>query len=297
MFDAPFPSSDSGKAYEFVNDTCCRLPPFPQVEKEFAAWHNAWFCANEVHCQGYCLYISFDFVNSRTATIGKKPFYPLTNVFPECIFARLNIITMNILKLNSVEEKLITVRGISVILDSDVAELYGVETRDINKSVRNNPGKFPEGYLMELNQNEKIELVENFHRFNRLKHSTVFPTAFTEKGLYMLATILKSPKATQTTIDIVEAFAKIRELSRTLTNITKTTDEAKHKTLLAKSGDLLNDLLFNDLQKVSTECSVVFNLGLMKIKHQTKRERIKPEEQSELKELLYKILRKLEEFK
>jgi hypothetical protein len=202
---------------------------------------------------------------------------------------------MDILKINLVEEKIITLRGIPVIIDYDVAEIYGVETKEINQAVRNNPEKFPKGFIFETDQNEKVELVKNFDRFKKLKHSATFPKAFAEQGLYMLATILKSPKATSATLDIIEAFTKFRELARTLINITETTDEAKHKTLLTKSGDLLNDLLFNDLQKVSAECSVEFNLGLMKIKHQTKKERIKPEEQSEVKEILYKILKKLEE--
>lgn len=86
------------------------------------------------------------------------------------------------------ESKIIVVRNIQVILDRDVAELYGVETRDINKAVKNNPKKFPTSYVIELNSSEKQELVENFHRFNSLKHSTVAPHAFTEQGLYMLAT-------------------------------------------------------------------------------------------------------------
>jgi len=70
--------------------------------------------------------------------------------------------------------------------------------------------------------------------------------------------------------------------------------ENDHKLLLSKSGNLLNDLLFNDLHKVATECSVEFNLGLMKIKHLTKRERKNEEEQNEIKELLLTILKKLE---
>lgn len=86
------------------------------------------------------------------------------------------------------ESKIIVVRDTQVILDRDVAELYGVETRDINKAVKNNPKKFPPGYVIELNSSEKQELVENYHRFNSLKHSTVAPHAFTEQGLYMLAT-------------------------------------------------------------------------------------------------------------
>lgn len=107
-----------------------------------------------------------------------------------------------------VENKIITLRNQQVILDSDVAELYGVQTKEINQVVRNNPEKFPEGYIFELCEVEKSELVKIFDRFNRLKHSTSSPKAFTEKGLYMLATILKSPQAVETTIAIVEAYAK-----------------------------------------------------------------------------------------
>ena len=75
-----------------------------------------------------------------------------------------------------------------------MADLYGVETKRINEAVSNNPEKFPDGYILELSKNEKNELVENFDRFNRQKHSTAIPKAFTEKGLYMLATILKKPQ-------------------------------------------------------------------------------------------------------
>lgn len=94
--------------------------------------------------------------------------------------------------IEKVESKVITVRDTQVILDRDLAALYGVETRDINKAVKNNPNKFPKGYIIDLTASEKHELVENFHRFNSLKHSTVNPHAFTEKGLYLLATILNS---------------------------------------------------------------------------------------------------------
>ena len=94
-----------------------------------------------------------------------------------------------------VENKMITLRNQQVIIDVDVADLYGVETKRINEAVSNNPEKFPDGYILELSKKEKNELVENFDRFNRQKHSTAIPKAFTEKGLYMLATILKSPKA------------------------------------------------------------------------------------------------------
>ena len=74
--------------------------------------------------------------------------------------------------LDDVQNKIINVRSQQVILDTDVAELYGVQTRDINKAVKNNPEKFPQNYILVLSKKEKDELVENFHRFNSLKHST-----------------------------------------------------------------------------------------------------------------------------
>jgi hypothetical protein len=81
--------------------------------------------------------------------------------------------------------------------------LNGIETKQVNQAVKNNPEKFPEGYLFELDTNEKNKLVKNFDRFKKLKHSSVPLKGFTEKGLYMLATILKSPKAVETTLAII----------------------------------------------------------------------------------------------
>jgi hypothetical protein len=80
---------------------------------------------------------------------------------------------MDIAKFEDLNDLVIQIRGASVLLDAGVAVIYGVETRDINKAVTNNPDKFPAGYIIELSKAEKIELVENFHRFDRLKHSTV----------------------------------------------------------------------------------------------------------------------------
>jgi hypothetical protein len=108
----------------------------------------------------------------------------------------------DIIKYSQVEEKILTIRNERVILDCDVAELYGVETREINQAIKNNPDKFREGYVFSLQNTEKQYVVENFHHLEKIKFSTGLPKAFTEKGLYMLATILKSKKATQTTIAI-----------------------------------------------------------------------------------------------
>lgn len=91
-----------------------------------------------------------------------------------------------------------------VLIDADVAEIYGVETREINQAVSNNTGKFPDDYVFKLSKEEKSELIKNFDRFGNLKHSSAAPKAFSEKGLYMLATILKSRQATETTLMIIE---------------------------------------------------------------------------------------------
>ena len=175
-----------------------------------------------------------------------------------------------------VENRIITLRGQQVIIDADVAELYGVETKRVNEAVANNPEKFPEGYILEMSETEKKELVENFDRCNRQKQSTSIPQAFTEKGLYMLATILKSPKAVETTIAIVEAYAKLRELTRVMSEIPQCEgDKPQQESLLKRGGQLVDDLL-NDVMPVqSSETTLELNLAMLKLKHTVKRE--KPE--------------------
>jgi hypothetical protein len=149
---------------------------------------------------------------------------------------------MELIKFENVEAKIISIRQLNIIIDSDVADLYGVETRDINKSVKNNLDKFPDGYLFELNLKEKRELVEKFHRFNKLKHSTAFPKAFTEKGLYMLATILKSSRATATTLSIIETFSRFRELGRNINQLSTVKTEDEKQPIMQRSGELIAEI-------------------------------------------------------
>ena len=103
---------------------------------------------------------------------------------------------MNLLPYQEVKEKIIRLRDQDVILDFAVAELYGVETREINQAVKNNPKKFPMGYVLELDK-EEFEVLRSKRLIASSPKSRVIPKAFTEKGLYMLATILKSGKATR----------------------------------------------------------------------------------------------------
>lgn len=177
----------------------------------------------------------------------------------------------DLIKIENLKNLIIEIRGNAVLLDADVAAIYGVETRDINKAVTNNPDKFPAGYIVELTKTEKMELVENFHRFDKLKHSTANPKAFAEKGLYMLATILKSPQATQATISIVETFSKIRTLSRNIKELSTIQDKVEQKSLMQKSGELIAEIFDEDLQTSDTETSIELNFAVLKFKHTIKK--------------------------
>lgn len=180
-----------------------------------------------------------------------------------------------IVKIENLTEFIIKIRSQSVLLDSDVAQIYGVETRDINKAVTNNPDKFTDGCILVLTKSEKSELVENFHRFDKLKHSTVNPKAFTEKGLYMLATILKSQQATQATITIIETFSKIRELSRGIKELSTVQDKAEQKSLMQKSGELITEIFDDDLQTSDAETMIELNFAVLRFKHTVKKKRAK----------------------
>ena len=177
----------------------------------------------------------------------------------------------DIIKLEDLQDRIIEIRERKVLIDADVAEIYGVETRDINKAVGNNPDKFPGGYVFELSDNEKGELVENFHRFNRLKHSTVNPKAFPENGLYMLATILKSPQAVRATLAIIETFSKIRELSRNIKTLSTVEDKKEQQSLMRKSGEIIAEIFEDDLQTTDTETTIELNFAVLKFKHVIKR--------------------------
>lgn len=172
---------------------------------------------------------------------------------------------MKIVTFDQVKSKIIILRNKNLILDSDVAELYDVNTRRINEAVKNNLDKFPKGYVIELNSEEKFELVESFDRFNKLKHSTVTPKAFTEKGLYMLATILKSSKATQTTIAIIDAFAQLKELTQTVYQLSKVKDKKEQIAILENSVNIVANLLDNHLIMSQEETEIKIKLPFFEI--------------------------------
>ena len=131
---------------------------------------------------------------------------------------------------SDVQRMIVSVRNQQVILDADVARLYGVETKRINEAVRNNPDKFPADYMFELTTDESIVLrskISSLEQGGKGRHSKYNYKAFTEKGLYMLATVLKSRRATEATFAIIETFAKVRCLKRELVELHTEADKQK----------------------------------------------------------------------
>ena len=148
----------------------------------------------------------------------------------------------NIIRFEDVRDRIVEVRGQKCILDFAVAELYGVETREINQAVKNNPRKFPNGWVLELDNQESTILRSKFLMLEssqgKGRYSKHNYKAFTERGIYMLATILKGDYATDTTLVIVDTFVKLHELSRTISEMAKGGDEAEQKSLMQKSGEI-----------------------------------------------------------
>ena len=189
--------------------------------------------------------------------------------------------------------RIITLRNQQVILDCDVAELYGVETKEINQAVKNNPRKFPEGYIFELDNQEFSTLRSKFltAKFQKTRQ---MPKAFTERGLYMLATILKGERAEQTTLAIVEAYAKLKELSRVILEIPKQQENKEvQKKLAHRSGQLVEELMSDVLPKQSSETTIEMNLAMFKIRHSVRRENV--ERIKQLEEEVAQLRRELEE--
>ena len=175
------------------------------------------------------------------------------------------------LSIHTIESLLINAQNEQVILDRDVAQLYGVLTKRINEAVKNNPDKFPDGFLITFNKMQWDDLRSKISTANFSK-TRVLPKAFTEKGLYMLATILKSKQATEATFLIIETFAKLRALQKTVTAASSTTGNKKNS-LLKKSGELMADLLDQDMTETESETTLELNFAVLKLKHTTKRKK------------------------
>ena len=175
--------------------------------------------------------------------------------------------------MEQVKDKIAVIRNVDVIADADVAALYDVETREINQAVRNNRDKFPTSYMFDLSNSELNDLRSKILTTNVSSKSRSTTKVFTERGLYMLATILKGETAKNMTFAIIETFAKVRELKRELLDLHQEKDKEKQASKMQHFGEVLTDIVMPDLQTSETESSLEINFFIGKIKHTVKRVR------------------------
>lgn len=175
--------------------------------------------------------------------------------------------------MKEVEDKIAVIRNQEVIADADVAYLYGVETREVNQAVKNNVDKFPSSYMFELNTSELRDLKSKILISNVSPNNRKPTKVFTERGLYMLATVLKGERARNITFAIIETFAKVRELKRELLELHSETDKQKQASKMKHFGEVLSDIVMPDLQTQETESSLEINFFIGKLKHTVKRVR------------------------
>ena len=118
------------------------------------------------------------------------------------------IVTLDVLK-----ERIFTIRNKRVMIDRDLAELYGVSTKKLNQAVKRNIMRFPSDFMFQLTDKEQNELVAKCDQFEKLKHSKTNSYAFTEHGVTMLSSVLRSKKAVEINIQVVRAFVALRQFA------------------------------------------------------------------------------------
>ncbi len=114
-------------------------------------------------------------------------------------------------KLKPVGSLILTIRGCKILIDADLADIYGVETRALNQAVKRNSERFPRDFIFQLSAEEKLKVITNCDHLARLKFAKSLPIAFTEHGALMAATVLNSPQAVAMSIYVVRAFIQMRE--------------------------------------------------------------------------------------
>jgi phage regulator Rha-like protein len=138
-----------------------------------------------------------------------------------------------------IENKILLIRGQKVIIDADLAELYGVTTKQLNQQVKRNKDRFPKDFMFQFDKAEKAEVVTICDHLSQLKFSPVLPFAFTEHGAIMAASVLNSKRAIEISVYVVRAFVKLREML------------AAHKELALKLAELERKLAAHDQTIIS----------------------------------------------
>lgn len=137
--------------------------------------------------------------------------------------------TDRFIPVGQIEQTILWIRGQKVMVDTDLARLYGVTTKRLNEQVKRNRDRFPIDFMFQLSTDEKAELVANCDRFKNLKHSTSLPFVFTEHGVVMLASVLNSPIAVHVSVQVVRAFVRLREIISTHKDLARKLEDLEKK--------------------------------------------------------------------
>ena len=129
-----------------------------------------------------------------------------------------------------IESRIVVLRGLRLMIDADLATLYGVTTKRLNEQVKRNADRFPGDFMFKLTLDEKAEVVANCDHLGRLKFSKVLPYAFTEHGAIQAANVLASPQAVEMGIFVVRAFVRMRELASVHADLAKRLSDLEQKT-------------------------------------------------------------------
>jgi hypothetical protein len=137
---------------------------------------------------------------------------------------------VSILVQQAVTNRILQLRGQRVMLDADLADLYGVETRALNQAVKRNIDRFPGDFMFQLSSEEKTEVITNRDHLAKLKFSSSLPYAFTEHGALMLVNVLKTSRAVEVSLLVVRAFVQIREMLSNYKELAAKLDQLERKT-------------------------------------------------------------------
>lgn len=145
-----------------------------------------------------------------------------------------------------IEKRILLIRGEKVMLDSDLAELYGVEVKQLKRQVRRNIDRFPADFMIQLSKEEYESLRRHFGTFKRGEHSKYLPYAFTEQGVAMLSSVLNSERAVKVNIEIMRAFVKLRQM------ISSNADLARKLEEMEKKYDAQFKVVFDAIRELMT---------------------------------------------
>jgi phage-related protein len=170
-----------------------------------------------------------------------------------------------------IEQIILLIRGQKIIIDADLATLYTVSTKVLNQAVKRNSKRFPADFMFQLTSQEKNELVTICDRFQKLKHSSVLPRAFTEQGVAMLSTVLNSDRAIEVNIEIMRAFVRLRQMLLTHAEL------AKKLELLERKYDAQFKVVFEAIRQlmippVSPKRKIGFDLKEKQARYGKKKE-------------------------